>query len=112
MGQAAELEARLEALLLTQSTNSVGYRIGVAAKEFRPFEGKEDGTAYILELTHLLGTHEVWSRRSSWRCSAASSRSSLRWSVKSSRSVTTSDGRGGYCRGEWVPISGELPSRG
>jgi hypothetical protein len=31
----------------------------VAAKEFRPFEGKEDGAAYILELTHLLGTHEV-----------------------------------------------------
>ncbi len=30
-----------------------------AAKEFRPFEGTDDGAAYILELTHLLGTHEV-----------------------------------------------------
>ncbi len=47
----AEREARLEARLLqTPSTASVGYRIGAAAKEFRPFEGKEDGTAYILEL--------------------------------------------------------------
>ena len=56
----AEREARLEARLLqTPSTASVGYRIGAAAKEFRPFEGKEDGAAYILELTHLLGTHEV-----------------------------------------------------
>ena len=56
----AEREARLEARLLqTPSTASVVYRIGAAAKEFRPFEGKEDGAAYILELTHLLGTHEV-----------------------------------------------------
>jgi hypothetical protein len=56
----AEREARLEARLLqTPSTASAGYRIGAAAKEFRPFEGKEDGAAYILELTHLLGTHEV-----------------------------------------------------
>jgi sRNA-binding protein len=55
-----EREARLEAhLLQTPSTASVGYRICAAAKEFRPFEGKEDGAAYILELTHLLGTHEV-----------------------------------------------------
>jgi hypothetical protein len=58
--EAAEREARLEARLLqTPSTTSGGYRIGAAAKEFRPFEGKEDGAAYILELTHLLGTHEV-----------------------------------------------------
>ena len=56
----AEREARLEARLLqTPSPASVGYRIGAAAKEFRPFEGKEDGAAYTLELTHLLGTHEV-----------------------------------------------------
>jgi hypothetical protein len=58
--EAAEREARLEARLLqAPSTNSGGYRIGTAAKEFRPFEGKEDGAAYILEFTHLLGTHEV-----------------------------------------------------
>jgi hypothetical protein len=58
--EAAAREARLEARLLqTPSTTSFGYRIGAAAKEFRPFEGKEDGAAYILELTHLLGTHEV-----------------------------------------------------
>ncbi len=43
----------------THSITSIGYRIGAAAKEFRAFEGKEDGAAYILELTHLLGTHEV-----------------------------------------------------
>jgi hypothetical protein len=56
----AEREARVEARLLQNpSIASVGYRIGSAAKEFRPFEGKEDGAAYILELTHLLGTHEV-----------------------------------------------------
>jgi hypothetical protein len=58
--EAAAREARLEARLLqTPSNTSGGYRIGAAAKEFRPFEGKEDGAAYILELTHLLGTHEV-----------------------------------------------------
>jgi hypothetical protein len=58
--EAAEREARFEARLLhTHSTTSIGYRIGAAAKEFRSFEGKEDGAAYILELTHLLGTHEV-----------------------------------------------------
>ena len=52
--EAAEREARLEARLLqTPSATSVGYRIGAAAKEFRPFEGKEDAVAYILELTHL-----------------------------------------------------------
>ena len=74
----AEREARLEARLLqTPSTASVVYRIGAAAKEFRPFEGKEDGAAYILELTHLLGTHEVpvtqWPRELSLKlkCSAA-----------------------------------------
>ena len=50
------MEARL---LQNQPTASVGYRIGAAAKEFCPFYGKEDGAAYILELTHLLGTHEV-----------------------------------------------------
>jgi hypothetical protein len=57
---AAEREARLEARLLqTPYTVSVGYRIGAPAKEFRPFEGKEDGAGYILKLTHLLGTREV-----------------------------------------------------
>ncbi len=30
----------------------------MAAKDFRPFERKEDGAAYILELTHL-GRREV-----------------------------------------------------
>ncbi len=45
--ESAEREARLEARLLqTPSNASVGYRIGAAAKEFRPFEGKEDGAAY------------------------------------------------------------------
>jgi len=40
----AEREARVEARLLqNQPTASVGYRIGAAAKEFRPFDGKEDG---------------------------------------------------------------------
>ena len=58
--RAAEREARLEARLLqTPPAASGGYRIGSAAKEFRSFEGKEDGAAYILELTHLLGTHEI-----------------------------------------------------
>ncbi len=58
--EAAEREARLEARLLhTHSTTAIGYRIGAAAKKFRACEGKEDGAAYILELTHLLGTHEV-----------------------------------------------------
>ncbi len=32
---------------------------GVAANEFCPFEGKDDRAAYILELNHLLGTHEA-----------------------------------------------------
>ena len=57
---AAEREARLEARLLQiPHSPSVGYKIGAAAKEFRSFEGKEDGATYILELTHLLATHEV-----------------------------------------------------
>lgn len=58
--EAAEREARLEARLVQiPSTSPGGYRIGVAAKDFRPFEGKEDGAAYVLELTHLLGTHAI-----------------------------------------------------
>jgi hypothetical protein len=56
--EAAEREARLEARLLRPSS-PVAYRIGAAAKEFRPFEGKEDGATYILEFTRLLGTHEI-----------------------------------------------------
>ena len=58
--EAAEREARLEARLLQiPPSPSVGYKIGAAAKEFRSFEGKEDGATFILELTHLLATHEV-----------------------------------------------------
>jgi hypothetical protein len=39
--EAAEREARLEARLLRTPTTTAGaYRIGAAAKEFRPFEGK------------------------------------------------------------------------
>jgi hypothetical protein len=58
--EAAEREARLEARLSqTPPAASVGYKIGAAAKEFRSFEGKEDGATFILELTHLLATHEV-----------------------------------------------------
>ena len=58
--EAAEREARLEARLLqTPSTTAGAYRIGAAAKDFRPFEGKEDAAAYIFEFTHLLGTHEI-----------------------------------------------------
>ena len=37
------------------------YRIGLALKDFRSFDGTpgSDGAAYLLELTHLLGTHEI-----------------------------------------------------
>jgi hypothetical protein len=36
-------------------------RIGAALKDFRPFDGTAgaDGATYLLELTHLLGTHEI-----------------------------------------------------
>jgi hypothetical protein len=56
---AAGIDVRLPSGRHDWSNATVGYRIGAAAKEFRPFEGKEDGAAYVLELTHLLGTHEV-----------------------------------------------------
>ncbi len=58
--RSAELEACMVRLRLLQTTPTaalVGYRIGAAAKEFLSFEGMEDGAAYILELTHLLGKH-------------------------------------------------------
>ena len=37
------------------------YRIGAALKDFRTFDGATgaDGATYLLELTHLLGTHEI-----------------------------------------------------
>lgn len=35
------------------------YRIGAAIKDFRLFDGKEDGATYLLELTHQLGTHQI-----------------------------------------------------
>ena len=61
-----ERRALAEQLAALHTGSRSHYRIGAAAKDFRGFEGKEDGAAYILELTHLLGTHEVpvaqWSR--------------------------------------------------
>jgi len=35
------------------------YRIGEALEKFRTFEGDEDGAAYLDEIVHLLGTHEI-----------------------------------------------------
>ena len=56
----SQREARLEASLL-QPSSPVSYRIGAAAKEFRPFEGKEDGANYILEFAaYWVRTRSLW----------------------------------------------------
>ena len=58
--------ALAEQLATLNTGGRAQYRIGLAAKDFRPFDGQEDGAAYILELTHLLGAHQVpvamWAR--------------------------------------------------
>jgi hypothetical protein len=43
----------------------VGHRIGAAAREFRTFEGKEDGAGYIPESTHLLNREAPAAQRPS-----------------------------------------------
>ena len=66
-------EARKDRLALAEqmaSLNTTGpcrrggratYRIGAAIKDFRLFDGAAgaDGAAYLLELVHLLGTHQI-----------------------------------------------------
>ena len=58
--------ALAEQLATLNTGGRAQYRIGLAAKDFRSFDGEEEGAAYILELTHLLGAHQVpvamWAR--------------------------------------------------
>ena len=53
---------QLAALKFSSGSGSrAQYRIGAALKDFRSFDGAPgaDGATYLLELTHLLGTHEI-----------------------------------------------------
>ena len=49
------------ASLKSSTASRAQYRIGAALKDVRPFDGATgaDGATYIMELTHLMGTHEI-----------------------------------------------------